>query len=115
MRREGSGGAGRYRGGLGVERVVRARTPITMNTQIERAHCRPWGLGGGSAGTGNDVALRLGGTWKTDFPNAKVLVAGAMLSGMTRRGNARIHPKSMTIHAAATCFRGGFARNRIPD
>jgi N-methylhydantoinase B len=70
-----SGGAGRHRGGLGVERVVRARTAITMNTQIERAHCRPWGLQGGLAGTGNDVALRLNGTWKTDFPNAKVLVA----------------------------------------
>jgi N-methylhydantoinase B len=70
-----SGGAGRHRGGLGVERVVRARTAITMNTQIERAHCKPWGLQGGLEGTGNDVALRLGGTWKTDFPNAKVLVA----------------------------------------
>jgi N-methylhydantoinase B len=70
-----SGGAGRHRGGLGVERVVRARTAITMNTQIERAHCKPWGLQGGLAGTGNEVALRLGGNWKTDFPNAKVLVA----------------------------------------
>jgi N-methylhydantoinase B len=70
-----SGGAGRHRGGLGVERVVRARTPITMNTQIERAHCKPWGLESGLAGTGNDVALRLDGKWKTDFPNAKVLVA----------------------------------------
>jgi N-methylhydantoinase B len=70
-----SGGAGRRRGGLGVERVVRARVPMTMNTQIERAHCKPWGLAGGRNGTGNDVALRLGGKWKTDFPNAKVLVA----------------------------------------
>jgi N-methylhydantoinase B len=70
-----SGGPGRYRGGLGVERTVRARTNVTMNTQIERAHCRPWGLNGGLDGTGNDVALRLGGAWKTDFPNAKVLVA----------------------------------------
>jgi N-methylhydantoinase B len=70
-----SGGAGHRRGGLGVERVVRARMPVTMNTQIERAHCRPWGLDGGLDGTGNDVALRLGGNWKTDFPNAKVLVA----------------------------------------
>jgi N-methylhydantoinase B len=70
-----SGGAGRHRGGLGVERTVRARIPITMNTQIERAHCRPWGLEGGLEGTGNEVALRVGGQWKTDFPNAKVLVA----------------------------------------
>jgi N-methylhydantoinase B len=70
-----SGGAGRWRGGLGVERVIRARTPMTMNTQIERAHCRPWGLNGGAEATGNEVALRLGGARKTDFPNAKVLVA----------------------------------------
>jgi N-methylhydantoinase B len=46
-----------------------------MNTQIERAHCRPWGLAGGLPATGNSVALRLGGAWKEDFPNAKVLVA----------------------------------------
>jgi N-methylhydantoinase B len=70
-----SGGAGLHRGGLGVERVVRCRTAVTMNTQIERAHCKPWGLEGGLSGTGNEVALRLGGKWKTDFPNAKVLVA----------------------------------------
>jgi N-methylhydantoinase B len=70
-----SGGAGRHRGGLGVERVVRARTDITLNTQIERAHCRPWGLAGGRDGKGNSVALRFGTHWKTDFPNAKVLVA----------------------------------------
>jgi N-methylhydantoinase B len=70
-----SAGAGRWRGGLGVERVVRARTHMTMNTQIERAHCRPWGLAGGGEATGNAVALRLGGAWKEDFPNAKVLVA----------------------------------------
>jgi N-methylhydantoinase B len=70
-----SGGAGRRRGGLGVERVVRARNNIQVNNQSERAHCRPWGLGGGLEGTGNAVELRLGGQWKTDFPNAKVLVA----------------------------------------
>jgi N-methylhydantoinase B len=70
-----SAGPGRRRGGLGVERVVRARTNITVNTQIERAHCKPWGLEGGSEGTGNSVALRLGGAWKEDFANAKVLVA----------------------------------------
>jgi N-methylhydantoinase B len=70
-----SGGPGRHRGGLGVERVVRPRTDITLNTQIERAHCRPWGLEDGRDGKGNSVALRFGTHWKTDFPNAKVLVA----------------------------------------
>ncbi len=68
-------GAGRHRGGLGVERVVRARSAITFGSQIERAHCKPWGLEGGLEATGNEVALRLDGAWKEDFPNAKVLVA----------------------------------------
>src|SRR5262249_26529173 len=70
-----SGGAGRRRGGLGVERVVRARTNMVVNNQSERAHCRAWGLDGGLDGTGNAVELRIGGQWKSDFPNAKVLVA----------------------------------------
>ncbi|MGB6536515.1 MAG: hydantoinase B/oxoprolinase family protein [Xanthobacteraceae bacterium] len=70
-----SGGAGHYRGGLGLERVVRARVPMTFNSHVERAHCRPWGLEGGGEATGNEVAIRVGGEWKTDFPNAKVLVA----------------------------------------
>jgi N-methylhydantoinase B len=70
-----SGGAGRHRGGLGVERVVRARSPMMVNNQSERAHCRPWGLDGGGDGTGNAVEIRIDGKWKTDFPNAKVLVA----------------------------------------
>ena len=70
-----SGGAGRYRGGLGIARTTRALTPVTFNTQTDRAHCRPWGLDGAGDGTGNRVAFRLGGEWKDDFPNAKVLVA----------------------------------------
>jgi N-methylhydantoinase B len=68
-------GAGRYRGGLGIDRVVRARSPLTVNTQVDRAHCKPWGLDGGREGAGNQVSIRLGGKWKEDFPNAKVLVA----------------------------------------
>lgn len=72
---DNSGGAGRWRGGLGVERVVQARTDMVFNTQIDRVHCAPWGLQGGLEGKGNEVALRLEGVWKTDFPNAKVLTA----------------------------------------
>ena len=72
--RQDSGGAGRYRGGLGTEQVVQARSPININVQVERVHCRPWGLGGGAAGAGNQVTLRLGGKEITDLPNAKVLM-----------------------------------------
>jgi N-methylhydantoinase B len=71
--REDSGGAGRHRGGLGTEQVVRARSTIVMNVQVDRMHCPPWGLEGGLPGAGNAVALRLSGADKTGLPNAKVL------------------------------------------
>jgi N-methylhydantoinase B len=70
--RSDSGGPGRFRGGLGVEKVVQARTHMTVNMQIDRVHCRPWGLAGGLPGCGNQVALRLGAEAIEDFPNAKV-------------------------------------------
>src|SRR5437762_4072539 len=59
--REDSGGAGRFRGGLGTEQVVQALSAININVQIDRVHCPPWGLAGGRAGAGNRVALRIDG------------------------------------------------------
>ena len=70
-----SGGAGKHRGGLGIARTTRALTNVTVNTQSERSACPPWGLDGGGDATGNKVAFRVGNEWKSDFPNAKVLVA----------------------------------------
>ena len=68
-----SGGAGKFRGGLGVERVSRARTGITVNSQIDRVHCKPWGLDGGLEASGNELAVRRNGNWTTDFANAKFI------------------------------------------
>ena len=57
-----SGGAGKFRGGLGVERLSRARSAITVNSQIDRVHCKPWGFEGGLEGAGNELAVRTGST-----------------------------------------------------
>jgi N-methylhydantoinase B len=72
--REDSGGAGKFRGGLGTEQIIRALAPLTVNLQIDRVHCRPWGLAGGGDGYGNEVRLRLAGKEIGDLPNAKVLM-----------------------------------------
>ena len=48
--RDGSGGAGRYRGGLGVEISVRSEYPAAVNFNLERTKCAPWGLWGGEPG-----------------------------------------------------------------
>ena len=67
-----SGGAGRHRGGLGIEYVVRARAPLNFNSQAERANCAPWGLRGGLDGKGNRVALRVNGAPGPALANAKL-------------------------------------------
>jgi N-methylhydantoinase B len=70
--REGSGGAGKQRGGLGNEQRVRVLSDIMFNTQIERVDCRPWGLFGGLSALGNEVALQRKGQDETIYATGKV-------------------------------------------
>ena len=107
-----SGGAGRHRGGLGIDRVVRARSPMTVNTQVDRAHCKPWGLEGGRDGAGNAVSIRIAGKWKEDFPNAKVLVAHLQAGDGYRMrsggGGGHGDPKKRPAAAVAEDVRQGY-------
>ncbi len=72
--RDGSGGAGKFRGGLGIERKVVARVPMTLNAQVDRMHCAPWGLDGGHDGFGNEVTVEIDGHEARDAANAKVFM-----------------------------------------
>jgi N-methylhydantoinase B len=56
--RADSGGAGRYRGGLGVELRYRALQAATVNVNMERTHQPPWGLDGGQPGAGNMAVIQ---------------------------------------------------------
>src|SRR5262249_36008870 len=80
--------------------------------QIERAHCRPWGLDGGCDASGNAVALRLGGTWKADFPNAKVLVAqlkpGDAFRVRSGGGGGYGPPRQRPVDALRAALRQGY-------
>ena len=48
--RRGSGGAGRFRGGDGLERHYVFCAPVTVSLLSERRTTAPWGLAGGDAG-----------------------------------------------------------------
>ncbi|HVF10977.1 MAG TPA: hydantoinase B/oxoprolinase family protein [Abditibacteriaceae bacterium] len=48
--REGSGGAGEFRGGLGIEVSVRVLCDAFTNINVERQRTAPWGLLGGDSG-----------------------------------------------------------------
>jgi N-methylhydantoinase B len=67
-----SGGAGRQRGGLGTEVVIRALSPITVSCLADRMHCAPWGLHGGHAGLGNLVTVQLAGQEIAASQNSKI-------------------------------------------
>jgi N-methylhydantoinase B len=55
--RQDSGGAGKYRGGLGVERVYEFQTPAFITFSLERKATPPWGLWGGKDGAYNGVEI----------------------------------------------------------
>src|SRR5262249_25796505 len=70
--RPDSGGAGRFRGGLGCEQVVQARHDLRFNSQMDRVKCKPWGLEGGLCGAGNSVAIhRFAAAQEQRFHNGK--------------------------------------------
>jgi N-methylhydantoinase B/oxoprolinase/acetone carboxylase alpha subunit len=52
--RRGSGGAGRYPGGDGIDREIEMLGPTTVSMITERRSSRPWGLDGGEAGAAGE-------------------------------------------------------------
>lgn len=60
--RDGSGGEGRFRGGMGIRRDVEVLCEeATVSLQTERRLYRPWGLAGGGPGMpGENALLRAG-------------------------------------------------------
>jgi N-methylhydantoinase B len=59
MRRD-SGGAGEYRGGVGVTRVYRFLYPSTALTLVKKTKSAPWGIAGGHDGQAGHVIVRPG-------------------------------------------------------
>ena len=55
--RENSGGAGRYRGGLGTDVIVSMKLDAVARSNMIRSLCPPWGLAGGKDGAGNEGYL----------------------------------------------------------
>lgn len=52
---DGSGGAGRFRGGLGIRRVYRVERPCRLTVDGSRVASRPWGLAGGGPAAGTKL------------------------------------------------------------
>ena len=56
--RSGSGGAGEWRGGVGIERSFTAQAEIQIALLGERRRIRPWGYNGGLDGQASEYMIR---------------------------------------------------------
>jgi N-methylhydantoinase B len=59
--RTDSGGAGKYRGGVGVEVTVKALENCFLSRNTDRIKCPPWGLLGGEPGAVNETIIERNG------------------------------------------------------
>lgn len=55
--RPGTGGAGKFRGGLGTVKIFEILSPCSITVYFERTKCAPWGLNGGLAGIPGHVEI----------------------------------------------------------
>ena len=75
--RQDSGGPGRQRGGLGVEKSYLVLSACSLSANFERTRCPPWGLeGGGEGSTGRVEVLRANGERKTFLKGIVAVKAG---------------------------------------
>jgi N-methylhydantoinase B len=56
--RPDSGGPGRHRGGLGMQRIYTILEPCAVDVKFDRIQCPPWGIAGGGDGRPGMVTVR---------------------------------------------------------
>lgn len=96
---EGSGGHGRFRGGLGLWRRYRVERDCRIELDGSRIVTRPWGLAGGDAGQG--LAIRVDGV-DTLFPlGVGLLKAGQVIDLVSPGGGGFGPPPARDPDASA--------------
>jgi N-methylhydantoinase B len=110
--RQDSGGAGEWQGGFGTEKVGRSTANLMFNAQVDRVHCRPWGLFGGLQGAGNQVSVSLDGKGEIAFPSGKVLARalkpGERYTLRSGGGGGYGSPLSRPVEKIATDLQEGY-------
>jgi N-methylhydantoinase B len=102
--RDDSGGAGRHRGGLGVEMTTRVLCRSRFSTGVERTRSAPWGLAGGGPALPNQVRYSVDGTDvvpPTGKVDATMLAPGDYISIRSGGGGGYGHPFDRPADAVA--------------
>jgi N-methylhydantoinase B len=113
--RADSGGAGKHRGGLGVELRYRALQTSTVNVNMERTYQPPWGLDGGKPGATNKAIIkRTDGSERVVQKETNIpLSAGDTVTFLTAGGGGYGDPKARLRGCGARLRHPGSCGRRI--
>jgi N-methylhydantoinase B len=114
--REGSGGEGEYRGGLGIVKEYRLLTDAKVSILSDRRRFAPWGLAGGKHGaTSLHLAIRDDDEEVLPSKVTTTLRAGDRLVAMTAGGGGFGPPSQRSAAAIERDGREGFTSSRSGD
>lgn len=117
--REGSAGAGRHRGGFGVNYRVRLlRGKAKASFMMDHGLTGPFGLLGGAPGGTNEIVLQLNGSEQRPFDNAKgdgfKILEGDTIQVRTPGGGGYGAPQERSQERiAADLERGYFSKEQV--
>ena len=107
--RPDSGGAGKFRGGVGVSRVYRFTAPTTGICLVYKTKTEPWAIGGGKTGRPNRIVLDPGTPREIiQGGSYNKLNAGNVLANETGGGGGYGNPFERDPQAVAKDVRNGF-------
>ncbi len=107
-----SGGAGRFRGGLGQITEIKNLVEGTwIVSTLPRETCPPWGIAGGLPGASNSVEVREGpeGPWTSSGESRRQVPAGSAMRVLTGGGGGWGAPGDRPFEALAADLREGLA------
>lgn len=109
--RADTGGAGEFRGGLGLRKVYRVIQDCEFVSAFERTKCPPWGLFGGKSGQTADARVRQSDTGETRSyrkVTGLALRAGATVELLSAGGGGRGLPTKRTPERVLEDVREGY-------
>ncbi|WP_248961334.1 hydantoinase B/oxoprolinase family protein [Sphaerisporangium perillae] len=107
--RPDTGGAGRYRGGVGVGRTYRFTAPSTGICLVYKTKTKPWPIGDGLPGDNNHIVLNPGTDREVvQGGSYNHLAAGDVLVNNTGGGGGYGHPFEREPERVAKDVRNGF-------
>ena len=107
--RTDSGGAGEFRGGLGLTKQYTILEDLTVSTGFERSRCPPWGVLGGLDGDASRVVIEAPGKApEIVLKDERPVGAGGRVTVETGGGGGFGDPASRSPEAIANDIRSGY-------